>query len=140
MPTSASARPGPSPLDKQLVKSLRQRAHALRPVIRLGQHGLTEAVLAELERAIEHHGLIKVKLAAENAEARQAQVDALLEASRATLVQRIGHIATLYREPVNAPAAPRSNGPAQAGARRRVGTGSRVSVRTSAPNGRARRR
>jgi len=111
-------------LDKAARKALRQRAHALKPVIRLGQHGLTDAVLAELDIALAHHELVKVKLAADDDGARGTQLQGLLDGSRSTLVQRIGHTATLYRQRPPAarasarrPAARRTGDRARQGAR-----------------------
>lgn len=48
---------------KQYLKGL---AHSLKPVVLLGQHGLTEGVLAEIDLALNHHELIKVKVASED--------------------------------------------------------------------------
>ena len=79
------------------LKFLRRRAHALRPVVMLGRHGLTEAVARELDGALERHELVKVRLAAADAPARAAQLTALADGSGAAVVQRIGHTATLYR-------------------------------------------
>lgn len=84
-------------LDKRQIKLLRARAHGLKPVVRLGQNGLTDAVARELDKALDHHELVKVKLAADSAEARASQLDALASGAAATVVQRIGHTATLYR-------------------------------------------
>ena len=79
------------------LKFLRARAHALRPVVMLGQHGLTDAVRRELDAALEHHELVKVRLAAADAPARAAQLDSLAGGADAAVVQRIGHTATLFR-------------------------------------------
>ena len=79
------------------LKFLRARAHALRPVVTLGQRGLTDAVAAELDAALERHELVKVRLAAEDAPARAAQLEALAGGAGAAVVQRIGHTATLWR-------------------------------------------
>lgn len=84
-------------LDRTQVKFLRSLAHALKPVVRLGQHGLTDAVTHELDGALTRHELVKVKLAADTREARDAQLDALAGAVDGIVVQRIGHTATLYR-------------------------------------------
>lgn len=85
------------PLQKDQIKQLRALAHGLKPVVRLGQHGLTTAVTAELERSLEHHELVKVKLSGEGRDARQAQLDALCKATGAVTVQSIGHTACLFR-------------------------------------------
>jgi RNA-binding protein len=54
-------------------------------------------VVAEVDNALEHHELIKVKIAAEDRETRDGVITALVERSGAALVQRIGHVAVLYR-------------------------------------------
>ena len=84
--------------DRTEIVRLRALAHSLRPVVMLGQDGLTEAVTEELGEALARHELVKVKLAAEGEAERDAQAEALAEASDALLVQRIGNVAVLYRE------------------------------------------
>lgn len=76
---------------------LRGQAHGLKAMLQVGGKGLTDAVVAEVEGALEHHELIKVKVAAADREERDALVGALAERSGAALVQRIGHVAVLYR-------------------------------------------
>jgi RNA-binding protein len=76
---------------------LRGLAHPLKPLIQVGGKGITDALLAELELTLERHELIKVKVAAEDRETRDAWIAALAERSGAALVQRIGHTVTLYR-------------------------------------------
>ena len=60
---------------KQHLKGL---AHPLKPVVMLGGNGLTEGVLAEIEQALSHHELIKVKIASEDRETKQLIVDAIV--------------------------------------------------------------
>lgn len=97
-------------LSAAALKLLRGRAHALRPVVMLGQHGLTDAVALELDGALDRHELVKVKLAAADAPARAAQLTALADGAGATVVQRIGHTATLYRRNRRAPVIALSSG------------------------------
>ena len=80
---------------KQYLKGL---AHSLKPVVLLGQHGLTEGVLAEIDGALEHHELIKVKVAAEDRETRQLIVDAIVRETKAVQVQLMGNTLTLFRQ------------------------------------------
>ncbi len=87
----------PRTLDKATVKYLRSLAHALKPVVRLGNNGLTAAVTKELDGALDHHELVKVKLSESEKEARDAQLDALCKSVGAVSVQQIGHTATLFR-------------------------------------------
>lgn len=84
-------------LDKKTLRSLRSLAHALKPVVRLGQHGLTAAVSKELDGALSHHELVKVKLSVGDKETRLTQLDALCASVDAICVQQIGHTATLFR-------------------------------------------
>lgn len=76
---------------------LRQRAHHIRPVVILGQAGFTEAVLAELELALDHHELIKVKVNGSDRSARDALAELIAERTGSDLVQRIGNTASYYR-------------------------------------------
>ncbi|MDV2858298.1 MULTISPECIES: ribosome assembly RNA-binding protein YhbY [Oceanimonas] len=80
---------------KQYLKGL---AHSLKPVVLLGQHGLTEGVLAEIDLALNHHELIKVKVAAEDREVKQLIMDAIVRETGAIKVQSIGHMLTIYRQ------------------------------------------
>ncbi|RLM20969.1 RNA-binding protein [Brenneria alni] len=79
---------------KQHLKGL---AHPLKPVVMLGNNGLTEGVLAEIEQALEHHELIKVKVTTEERETKALIVDAIVRETGASNVQVIGHTLVLYR-------------------------------------------
>jgi RNA-binding protein len=79
------------------TRFLRGQAHDLKAMLQVGGKGVTDAVVAEVAAALEHHELIKVKIAATDREARDAIIDALAARSDAALVQRIGHVAILYR-------------------------------------------
>jgi RNA-binding protein len=77
-------------------KKLRAAAHALKPVIMIGQSGLTAAVLAETEQALDSHELIKVKIRAEREE-RKLISEKICADTGAELIQTIGQIAVIYR-------------------------------------------
>ncbi|EIC84659.1 MULTISPECIES: ribosome assembly RNA-binding protein YhbY [Yersiniaceae] len=79
---------------KQYLKGL---AHPLKPVVMLGNNGLTEGVLAEIEQALQHHELIKVKIAAEERETKTLIADAIVRETKAVNVQVIGNMLVLYR-------------------------------------------
>ena len=85
-------------LSIQERKRLRQIGHALNPVVMLGDKGLTETVVEELNRALNDHELIKVKIAGEDREARAATITEIATASGAEVVQTIGKIALLYKK------------------------------------------
>jgi RNA-binding protein len=78
-------------------RHLRSLAHALKPVVMIGQHGLKDSILDELDIALTAHELIKVRVSAEDREERAALIARLVEASGAELIQTIGHVAILFR-------------------------------------------
>lgn len=80
---------------RQFLKGL---AHHLSPVVMLGGNGLTEGVLAEIDNALNHHELIKVKIAGADREVKQLIIDAIVRETNAVNVQTIGHILVLYRQ------------------------------------------
>lgn len=84
------------PLSDRHRKHLRALAHPCKPVVTVGRNGLTEAVLVEIESALAHHELVKVKVGIGDRDLRDEAVRAICERTQAELVQRIGHIATLY--------------------------------------------
>jgi RNA-binding protein len=84
-------------LTEKQKKHLRKLGHALEPVILTGGAGLTPGVLAELDGALAHHELLKVRVRAGDREARDQMIEAMCTESGAELVQRIGHIALLWR-------------------------------------------
>ena len=86
------------PLSQTQCKYLRRLGHSLKPVVSVGGSGLTDNLLAELENALDHHKLIKVRVRVGNRDRRDALLDDLINQSKATLLQRIGNVALLYRE------------------------------------------
>ena len=82
----------------ELKKQLRAKAHALKPVIITGQAGVSPAVLFEINAALDHHELIKVRVNAEDREQRRELTEMICTETGAELIQAIGHVITLYRE------------------------------------------
>ena len=87
----------PTVLTAAQTRFLRGQAHDLKALLQVGGKGVTDALVAEVDGALEHHELIKVKLAGDDRDARAAMIDALCTRTDAALVQRIGHVAVLYR-------------------------------------------
>jgi RNA-binding protein len=77
-------------------KKLKAQAHPLNPVVIIGQAGLTDAVIKEINVALDAHELIKVKIRAERDE-RAAIREQICEQTKAEMVQSIGQIAVIYR-------------------------------------------
>jgi RNA-binding protein len=82
--------------DKQR-RHLRGLAHPLKPIILVGNAGVTPGVVAETQRALHDHELIKVRMTGAERDVRDAALEALAVATDSALVGRIGHVATLYR-------------------------------------------
>jgi len=78
-------------------KQLRAIGHKLKPVVTVAGKGITEGVMAELDRALTDHELIKVKLAVGSREARDEVTARISELSGAEVVQSIGNVILLLR-------------------------------------------
>ena len=84
-------------LSEPQKKYLRGRGHDLKPLIMVGDAGLTESLLAEFESTLAHHELIKVKVRASDRAARDKMIETMCADHSAALIQRIGNVALLYR-------------------------------------------
>lgn len=84
-------------LTEQHKRHLRSLGHKLKPVVIIGNHGYTDAVRAELETSIQHHELLKVRVSVGERTDRDTVIDRFCADVGAELVQRIGHIALIYR-------------------------------------------
>jgi len=84
-----------TPAERQALKG---RAHRLRPVVLVGAGGLTSPVMAEVDRALKAHELIKIRVMGEDRDARERLLGEVCAATDATPVQHIGRILVIYRE------------------------------------------
>ena len=84
-------------LNEKQKKTLRGIAHSRKPIVLLGNAGLTPGVLSALDEALLKHELVKVKVTATDRKERDNIIQQMTEHSGAELIQRIGHIATLFR-------------------------------------------
>jgi RNA-binding protein len=78
-------------------KELKAKAHKLEPVVIIGAKGLTEEVLAEIERALKAHELIKVRAALDRPQ-RGTVLQAICERTGAQAVQQVGKVFVIYRK------------------------------------------
>ena len=76
---------------------LKSRAHALEPIVRVGNAGASESVVAEVNRALSAHELIKVKVEAVDRESREALCESIAGQTDAAVVQRVGKVLVLWR-------------------------------------------
>ncbi len=76
---------------------LKGRAHALEPVVQVGQAGATDGVAAELDRALTAHELVKVRINIPDRHERERVGEQLATGTDAAIVQRVGKIVALWR-------------------------------------------
>ena len=93
----------PVPLTPRDRQKLKARAHALEPVVQVGQGGVTDQVAKELDRALTAHELIKVKVSAPDRDAREALCDDIVTRTDAAEVQRVGKVLVLWRPKPDSP-------------------------------------
>ena len=85
-------------LTESQKKYLRGRGHALKPLIMVGDAGLSDSVRAEFESTLAHHELIKVSVRVGDRKLRDSIIKELCDSSGAEMIQRVGNMALLYRE------------------------------------------
>lgn len=85
-------------LSKKQLQHLKGLAHSLKPVVLLGANGLTEGVVSEIENALDHHELIKVKVPCEDRDEKKMIMDAIVRETKAVKVHVIGHTLILYKQ------------------------------------------
>lgn len=78
-------------------KYLRSLAHDLKPFVMIGQHGLSESVIAEIESTMLKHELIKIKLRVSDRDEKQGIINKIIKFSETELVQVIGGVIVIYR-------------------------------------------
>jgi RNA-binding protein len=79
---------------------LRAEAHGLKPVVMIGESGLTPSVMKEISASLDSHGLIKIRVAGDDREARVAMYEQICEEQQAQPVQHIGKLLVVYRPKV----------------------------------------
>jgi len=84
-------------LNRKQISYLRGLAHPLPPIVSIGGSGLTDAVMTELESTLEHHELLKIKIATDNRDLRKKFVQDICSSTSAELVQQIGKVAVIFR-------------------------------------------
>lgn len=87
----------PTPLTARERAHLKARAHALEPVVQAGSSGVTDRLVAEVDRALTAHELIKVKVNADDRADRVAVGDEICDRTGATAVHRVGKVVILWR-------------------------------------------
>lgn len=93
----------PTQLNPRERSALRSGAHALEPVVLIGDGGLTPAVLSEIDRSLNAHGLIKIRVAGDDRNAREDILRQVCDGLNAAPVQHIGKILVIYRQKPDKP-------------------------------------
>lgn len=84
-------------LSEDQKRQLRKIGHTLKPTVMIGNNGLTDAVCNEIEHTIDHHELIKIKVGGCERTERDEMIKTICERIDSTLIQRIGHVALIFR-------------------------------------------
>jgi len=85
-------------MNKEQKKSLRSRAHNLKPIIWIGPAGLSDNLISEIRDALLHHELIKIKIRTGDRERRDQVIDSICDLTGAELVQKIGNSITIFQK------------------------------------------
>lgn len=85
------------PLNESQRKHLRRLGHDRDPVVLIGQNGLAPGVVAEMDRALGDHELVKVRARVGDRDERDRMLAELARATGSELVQQIGHVGLFYR-------------------------------------------
>ncbi len=86
-------------LKKSSIKNLRAQAHRLKlkPVVIVGQHGLRDNVHQEIDKALTHHELLKIRIPGQEREDKRAMIDEICNKHQAELIQSIGNVIVIFR-------------------------------------------
>jgi putative YhbY family RNA-binding protein len=82
-------------------RDLRALSHHIKPVVWIGAAGMSESVIRELDRALKSHELIKIKVAADERETREAMLEEICQRLSAAPVRHIGRMLVIYRPDVD---------------------------------------
>ena len=84
-------------LNRKQKDFLKKKAHHIKPIVTIGNAGLTESVIKEIDSSLEHHELLKIKTNAEGKIKQLTLADTICQQLNAGLVLSIGHVITIYR-------------------------------------------
>lgn len=84
-------------LTEKQKQALRRQGHTLRVLVQTGNLGLTPAVMKQINEALDYHELIKVRVLADDREAKKAMIANIVAETGAELVQNVGHVILIYK-------------------------------------------
>ena len=86
------------PLTSKQKQQLKAKAHQLKPIVMIGNNGLTDAVNKEIDRGLNDHELIKIRIQTIDRDLRRQLFDEICLTNQANLIQTIGSIGVIYRK------------------------------------------
>lgn len=98
VPPPPSPKQRPNEINNAFRRSLKARGHHLKPVVQIGQGGISPGVIEATQVALEQHELIKISINGESPTERKSGAEVLAKATGAHIVQVIGRVILLYRE------------------------------------------
>lgn len=84
-------------LSNTQIRFLREQAHHLMALVRIGDNGLSPEILKEMDKVLSHHELVKIKIPSGDKESKDAMLAEIETNTQSAVIQRIGNTATLYR-------------------------------------------
>ena len=90
-------------LSKAQIRQLKGQGHHLKPVVMIGQAGISDNIINELGIALDHHELVKIRIFGADREEKPAILETLCQRSQALLIQSLGHTALLFRRNTKKP-------------------------------------
>ncbi|MBL4775206.1 MAG: ribosome assembly RNA-binding protein YhbY [Mariprofundus sp.] len=88
-------------LNKQQRQALKAKAHHLKPVIRIGQKGITDSLIEETMQTLDRHELIKIHIAGDDRQQRNDNAEALASRCDAIMVNQIGKTCVLFKQKID---------------------------------------
>ena len=85
------------PLTEKQKRYLRSLAHHKKVIVIVGQAGLTDNVVSEIDIALSHHELVKVRINAGDRQTRKTLIEEISQQTQSEIIQTIGHVAVFYR-------------------------------------------
>ena len=87
-----------SKLNKKQIKHLKKFTHDLNVIIWIGQNGLTDNVVEEIQNALAHHELIKIKVHMGERSVRDELIDSLRSQTKSAIIQKIGNVVSVFKQ------------------------------------------
>jgi RNA-binding protein len=85
-------------LTEKQKRFLRQQAHHRKVIVIIGQHGISDNVISEIDIALQHHELVKVRINTSDRDIRHGLIEQIAQRTHSDVIQKIGHLGVFYRQ------------------------------------------